>query len=181
MKYVDKKNSGFSLLEILISLVVLSMGMMGLAGLQIASLKGTNEAHFRHEASLLMMDMADRMRANLPGTDKGAYRSVNAVNCTAEPSKSCDTVECTSEELAVYDMYAIACGITNGSQRSNGIRNVLPEGTLTINCDGGDCSTVGGIKKTHDIRITWKESKNKSEDATESTYNDRNIDLSIIP
>ncbi|MEW6132414.1 MAG: type IV pilus modification protein PilV [Pseudomonadota bacterium] len=55
---------GFSLLEVLIALVILSLGMLGLAGLQAVSLKTNANAHLRSQAVILAYDMIDRMRSN---------------------------------------------------------------------------------------------------------------------
>lgn len=57
---------GFSLIEILIAILILSVGLMGNAGLVAASLKNSNSAYYRSQASVLAADILDRMRANLP-------------------------------------------------------------------------------------------------------------------
>ena len=103
MNKVPSKTYGFSLLEILISLVIMSVGMMGLAGLKMVSIKGTNEAHFRHEASLIMMDLADSMRANLSAVDAGLYLAKNAVSLTTIPTLCEGSTACTSTQLVAYD------------------------------------------------------------------------------
>lgn len=55
---------GFSLLEVLVALVVLSIGLIGLAGMQSASLRFNNDAYLRSQATTLAYDMADRVRTN---------------------------------------------------------------------------------------------------------------------
>jgi len=55
MLTVNKKQQGFSMIEVLISLVVIGVGMVGLSGLQIASMRSTNNAHSRNVASMLVM------------------------------------------------------------------------------------------------------------------------------
>lgn len=57
---------GFSLIEVLIAILILSVGLMGNAGLVAASLKNSNSAYYRSQASVLAADILDRMRANLP-------------------------------------------------------------------------------------------------------------------
>lgn len=57
-------SSGFTLLEVLIAIVVLAIGLLGLAGLQASSLRVNHDAHLRSQATALAYDMADRMRAN---------------------------------------------------------------------------------------------------------------------
>ncbi len=55
---------GLTLIEVLIALVVLSIGLLGLAGLQTTSLQSNTSAYHRTQATALAYDLADRMRAN---------------------------------------------------------------------------------------------------------------------
>ena len=176
MKRTLNTNRGFSLIEILVSLVVLSIGLMGLAGLQIAGLKGTNDAHYRTQASLLMMDLADRMRANQVGVAEGKYRTSSTINCANPPTKQCDTENCEGKELASFDRYTITCAI----------KKLLPQSQLTINCTANDCkaSDLGldtQLNKTHTIKVSWKEAKTSKEDMSDSEFKERSIKLDIIP
>jgi type IV pilus assembly protein PilV len=56
--------AGFTLIEVLVALVVLSIGLLGVAGLQIVGLRGNLSAASRTQASYLAEDIIDRMRAN---------------------------------------------------------------------------------------------------------------------
>jgi len=57
---------GVTLLEVLISIVVLSVGLLGYAGLQTVSMKNNTSAFQRSQATMLTYDIVDRMRANKP-------------------------------------------------------------------------------------------------------------------
>ncbi len=180
MNKVPSKNSGFSLLEILISLVIMSVGMMGLAGLKMIAINGGNEAHFRHEASLLMMDLADSMRANLDAVDNGDYLNTNAVALTPIPKICEGTTSCSSTELATYDKYRVALRLSQAVVGS----------TLTIQCPAANCSTAGsasGFRQEHTIKITWKVKKDKSEDRSIADVNNdndnhiRSVELKVTP
>lgn len=59
-----KKCTGFTLIEVLVAALVMSVGLLGLAGLQMTSLKNTHAAAMTSEASILASSMADRVRAN---------------------------------------------------------------------------------------------------------------------
>ena len=63
---VINRQQGVSLLEVLISVVVLSIGLLGLAGLQTVSLRNNASAYQRGLATMLANDVIDRMRADLP-------------------------------------------------------------------------------------------------------------------
>jgi type IV pilus assembly protein PilV len=59
-----KTQRGTTLVETLVALVVLSVGLLGIAALQMASLSSNRGAHLRSQAQVLAYDIADRMRAN---------------------------------------------------------------------------------------------------------------------
>lgn len=64
---------GFSLLEVLVTLVLVSLAILGLAGLQSAALKNGHSALLRAQAAQYAYDMADRMRVNRAAAVAGAY------------------------------------------------------------------------------------------------------------
>ena len=104
---------GFSLIEVLVALLVLSIGLLGLAMLQIQGMRFTTDSYQRTQATLLAYDLMDRMRANKVGADAGAYCLTTAApadpcNTTASPAlNDCgDIGGCTTkEDLAAYDLY----------------------------------------------------------------------------
>lgn len=55
---------GFTLIEVMVAIVVLSIGLLGLAGLMASSLKNSHSAYLRTQATWFAYDALDRMRAN---------------------------------------------------------------------------------------------------------------------
>ena len=64
---------GISLLEVLIALVVLSIGLLGLAQLQVTGIKQNQDAWLRSQATNLTYDMLDRLRVNRNAARGGNY------------------------------------------------------------------------------------------------------------
>lgn len=64
---------GSTLLEVLVSIVIIAFGLLGLAGLQATSVKGNHSAYLRSQATLLAYDMGERMRAAREDTQNGTY------------------------------------------------------------------------------------------------------------
>jgi type IV pilus assembly protein PilV len=64
---------GVTLVEVLVTLVSCSVGLLGIAALQLVSLRGSHEASVRLQASTLASAMLDRMRANRPAFLEGEY------------------------------------------------------------------------------------------------------------
>jgi type IV pilus assembly protein PilV len=75
---MTQTQSGFTLVEVLVAVVVLAVGLLGLAGLQVTSVRFNNSAYLRSQATNLAYDIADRIRANrsVALASPGAYDSV---------------------------------------------------------------------------------------------------------
>jgi type IV pilus assembly protein PilV len=84
---------GFCLLEILVTVVVISIGLLGLAGLQLVGLRATNSAHEHTLASLLAQDIEERIRANPNGNYHHLSIASSSVNCIDNP---CDAGQINS-------------------------------------------------------------------------------------
>lgn len=73
-------SQGFGLIEVLVSLLVLGIGILGMVGLQLNAMKLNQIAAVRSQANFLAYDMADRMRANANAAQSGAYSTSFASN-----------------------------------------------------------------------------------------------------
>ncbi len=98
-------HAGFTLLEVLIALLVLSVGLLGLAALQLTSLQYNTGSYLRTQATFLAYDILDRMRANaiaVANLDGTGYDQPTTTAVSAPTN--CDTTTCTSAQLAAYDV-----------------------------------------------------------------------------
>ena len=145
-----RKEQGFTLLEILVAVLVLSFGLLGLAGLQAASIRANHSAYLRSQATQLAYDMADRMRANTSAADAGTYN-----NPTPAISASCySTGGCAASVLAGDDVY----------RWNQAITAALPAGSAGVVCldatpnDGSpgtvDCSNSGN---QYVVKVWWRD------------------------
>jgi type IV pilus assembly protein PilV len=146
--------SGFTLIEILVAVVVLSLGLLGLAGLQVSSLNNNQTAYYRGIASQQAYDMADRMRANLTGVSAGNYDNLNSGTPT---SQACFAAACTAAQLATSDYFQWV----TASQR------LLPNGAGRINCVVFPPAVTCATPRVFDITVTWNE-KGAITNATQS-------------
>ncbi len=104
MKIRTVKNShGFTLLEVMIALVIFSVGLLGLAGLQSRGLQSNTVAQFRTLAVIEAYDMADRIRANPVGIADGNYDNLN--NPAPAAGADCLNVACTPQQIADLDYF----------------------------------------------------------------------------
>lgn len=117
------RQRGFTFMEVLISVVVLSIGLLGLAGLQATSQRANHSAYVRSQATLFAYDMTDRMRANRAGMLAGAYNNISGI-----PSNpGCIATGCSSAQLAQYDAYVW----------NTALAQQLPSGKGTVVGNGG--------------------------------------------
>lgn len=93
--------SGFSILEIMVTLVVLSTGLLGVANLQVNALRGNQGAHLATLAAQQAQDMAERMNTNPKGVGANLYDSLDAGIPVA--SVNCQSASCTPAQLALFD------------------------------------------------------------------------------
>ena len=86
------KQTGFTLLEVLIAVVVFAIGLLGIAGLQVAGLRFTHGSQLRAVATMQAESMADRMRANMTGVRNGDY---NVDDMPTSFDTDCGAEDCT--------------------------------------------------------------------------------------
>ncbi|KAF1019677.1 MAG: hypothetical protein GAK30_02995 [Paracidovorax wautersii] len=94
---------GFTLIEVLVALVLLSFGALGLAGLQASALRLNREAQWHTTAVQLARDYAELIRAN-PAAH-AAYLVAQTDRPTRAPARHCGQVQCTAQERAAWDAH----------------------------------------------------------------------------
>ena len=95
---------GFNLIEVMVALVILSLGVLGMAALQFTSIQQNQDAYFRSQATLLAYDLADRIRLNNDARDN-YLQDAAGVEDTDCISYSGDTNGCNSAEMAQHDLF----------------------------------------------------------------------------
>lgn len=129
------RQAGFTLIEILVTIVILSIGLLGIAGMQASSLRNNHAAYTKTQAANLAMDMADRIRANPDGRAQYADFDTNGA-IPAAPA--CIDTGCAPAELARYDQYEWSIPIRgiNGTTVTETTKPALPDGRGIIKADG---------------------------------------------
>lgn len=98
------KVKGFTLIEILVTMVILAVGLLGMASLQLTGLRSNQSAFLRTQASTLAYDMADRMRANAPRALAGDYTNFDTNgNPPTDPNCIATTSGCSATAQAATD------------------------------------------------------------------------------
>jgi type IV pilus assembly protein PilV len=99
------QSRGFSMIEVLITMVILSIGLLGVAGMQVAGLQSNRSAYYRSQATLIAYDMIDRMRTNVDGVAANLYNALDSANPPATAPTCIDSVNgCSAASLAENDL-----------------------------------------------------------------------------
>lgn len=96
------RQQGLTLIEILIAMLILAVGLLGMASLQVRAVQDTTNSSFRSVAIYYANDMADRIRANRDGEAANLYTSVNG---GSQQSACLTTAGCNSSAMATHDKW----------------------------------------------------------------------------
>jgi type IV pilus assembly protein PilV len=110
--------TGSSLIEVLITLLVFAVGMLGMAALQLNALQGSSDSAQRSQSTWILQDLAERIRANPEGT---AANYAAAPACNALPANRCadyynpgtgakvNATNCSAAQMAAFDRWEAQC------------------------------------------------------------------------
>lgn len=129
---------GFSLLEVLITVLILSLGLLGMAGLTGSSLQMAKLSQFQNAALQLATEYADRIRSNADGAEGGAYDMGTKYDgsTSAQTVPTC-TAPCTAADIAAIDQ----------AEWKNNLQQRLPAGG----------AWVTRSDRTFDIWVMWQD------------------------
>lgn len=105
------KQSGFTLLEVMVAMLVLSIGLLGLAGLMASSMRNNQSAYHSTQATWLAYDILDRMRANRTVAIQEDYNG--ALGSAATCSTTAPTGSIKDQDIGGWKN-AIACALPEG-------------------------------------------------------------------
>lgn len=158
------------MIEVLVTLLIISLALLGTAGLQAYSMRLNQSGQFRTQAVFLVADLAERMEANQSGSVRGAYllaqsntpnilvTTCSTAMCACVPAPG----DCTA--LANFDL----------SQWQNLVAATLPQASWEVCVDANldnvcDTSpTFTGANVTYIIRVSWVD---RRADTTQDAYN----------
>ncbi len=145
--------SGFTLIEILVAVLILAVGLLGFAALQITAVSAGQESYFRSQALIVAESLADRIRANRDYVhwdsradlttggvaDQNLYGTTTGTQyaCATPPALFCSDdggtngVACSEQQMAAFDVYQIC-------QDAQELLQGNPGGRVTVTCNDID-------------------------------------------
>ena len=169
----SKKQAGFSILEVMISALILSTGLLGVASLQIVGMKETQQSSMKNQAMGVVQNITERMRANYAGVTADNYvidsatfdvikfctaKAPDPSTCVAGAGGNADA--CIAKTVATADLHNLICGY--GKPKTGGVKvtaagdiGILVNGSLNIACAGA--AAVGCTQGDIIITVGWDE------------------------
>ncbi len=154
------RQKGVSLVEVLVSIVIASIGLLAMAGINAAAVRYTKLTQYRATASQLSADLGERMRANFQGVKDGSYTYqesfANQVAATPVlPTKQCNgtaaTDKCTPADMAALDL----------AQWRLVVRAALPKGSVVVTPETADVAV--------DTWVVWEDPAVQNNDEISSS------------
>jgi type IV pilus assembly protein PilV len=139
---------GVTLIEVLIAIFVTSIGLLGIAGLEVYSKQSGFEALQRTTASMLLNDIAEKMRAN-PGALAIYQGATVGGGSLSTPSTDCTTTACNASDMATYDLWEWEQLLDGATEQQGG------------NDTGGlasptGCIESGGSAGVYTVSLAWR-------------------------
>ena len=135
------RQSGASLLEVLVAILILSFGMLALSGMLAFSVQMPKLAAYRAAATTLAAGHIERMRANAAGFGLESYKETMSYNASLPVVTPCVYPDCTPDTIATLDK----------NETNQAVRKQLPLGGVRVTCNGA-CTALDG-----DIWVIWQE------------------------
>lgn len=106
---MNRKSEGFSLIEVMIAILIMSLGLLGVASTLLVSLRSASSNYLKQQAVQYTYDITDRMRANAgvahdPSSANPYITALSAPSATA-PSPNCSATACNAAQMAAYDIW----------------------------------------------------------------------------
>lgn len=133
---------GVSLVEVLVTIVLSVVGLVGLSQMQLTSLRAHEDAHQQAQAIWLAHDLSNRIRANEVGRQH--YVAESPLECKNRPSQlpSCAAYQsqnrwaaattCTAQQMAEFDVWHTLCGYGRTAGTWNNNSDYLANPSLTV-------------------------------------------------
>lgn len=154
------RQTGVTLIEILVTVIILAIGFLGLASVQLMGARNVSASNYRTLATIYAHDMAERMRANQVGVSLNSYGSVTSSTATDPGCTVCTPAQMADKDAAEWHQLLSASPVNGG----------LPNGSGSVTYDSGT--------DVHRITVSWSENVRDAVGAALQTQS-YNLDIKL--
>ncbi|MDT0198386.1 MULTISPECIES: type IV pilus modification protein PilV [unclassified Acinetobacter] len=158
MLMISRNQKGIGMVEVLVSLVLLAIGVLGYTALQLRAIEAGDEALVKSQATMLLRGLTESIRANPQGQSSypAAVRTYTSQNAPSAP-KSCLNTTCKPAQMATYEAYLVAraanqIGVMITMNECPGVNSIKRqcifaawENTLISSNNYSACMSSGGV------------------------------------
>lgn len=154
-----KAHQGLTLIEVLVTIAITSIGLMGLVSLQLQAIRATTDSGNRSQAVWVFNDIINRIHAN--EASSASYITGGPVVCGGVPTvcsnyntglATTNSANCTGPQMAAWDLFEVACGAPKANNFSGNAITYLPQAQLTITCANPGCGNGDPLN----ITLQWR-------------------------
>jgi len=146
-----QRQKGVGLLEVLITIVLLSIGFLAAARMQVEGLRFSQSAYYQSQAYFLANDMINRMRTNSDGVKDGEYDDIKTSSDTVDPG--CADKACNPKQLAQQDVYEWGGDFHSRNEKAKNFIPALPS--------SADIKASASVNAVNDdiwmVKLVWSE------------------------
>lgn len=147
----QRSQRGFTLIEVLVSMLILLVGLLGTASMQLLSMQNNQNAYIRSQATYIAAEFLDRIRSNPDGHRTGEYDNIVLAAADDVPtSPACITAAagCAAEAMADQDVREWAGHFFNLDNQV-GYKPTIPAGSATV--------TRNVVTDEYTVIVAWQE------------------------
>lgn len=152
------KQRGFNMVEVLVTISITTVGLLGISSLQLQSNRATQDSGNRSQAVWMLEDLADRMNINASGLNY--YATNGNYACPAAAPTICadyhdgnsrtEAANCSAQQIATFDLWDLVCQknyVTNGTDVRSSSADFISNPVLNIQ--------VNAEQRSAALRLTW--------------------------
>jgi len=183
---------GINMVEVMVTIVITSIGLLGLSSLQLQANRSTHDSGNRSQAVWMLEDMANRVRANTVAL--ASYDTGNdPVSCNNAPAKICTAhhdgnnriaaaADCTNDEMALSDLWEVACGfgaaVNNSSVTRSSPTDFIANPELIVGVNNANNQVT--ITLSWDVRTSGTDQQGATVYANTGNITDRRATLTSV-
>ena len=147
---------GVGLLEVLLAVIILSVGFLATARMQVEGMRYSQGAYALSQAKFMVLDMTERMRANRSGMNSNNYKGKSTSAGTSNPSCVVSGTACSPQDIALADLHAWSLNLHPASA-SAGFTPLLPS---SPSIEAGGTITYDAAEGSYSVSVQWSETIN---------------------
>lgn len=151
--------SGIGLLEVLIALIILSLGFLATARMQVEGMRYSQGAYNLSQAKFMVQDMTERMRVNREGMQGDVYKAKSTQPGTSSPGCITNGTACSPTDMALADLHAWSQNL-HAPAGSTSFIPLLPS-SASLQARGN--ITHSTTEGAYSVAVQWSETINGSD------------------